>query len=191
LTGEQILIQAETWTEGDDIDDITGKSLINECLQMDLGKKAMVIDSQVVTISEANTWTAITNNILEILWIEKSDQSYPYYGRRYGQEFDGVFEYRQGYIMFPVTGTFTLWHLRMPNPIANLTETPEVHSALHYPIAMYVAARWKYWDDEENPEYVKLLAQYQAYVGKILDEIRPLLMPTTRKARRVRSGGYY
>ena len=91
MTGNEIKALAELHTEDLPIEDNQVLVFINECIFMDLGKDAGVIGSEVITV-EKDSWTTIQTSLLDIFEIEKEGQSYPYYGRKYGKPYGGLFD---------------------------------------------------------------------------------------------------
>jgi hypothetical protein len=185
LTGTEIQTHANALTEGDTIDDTRALLFINECMLMDIGKDAGIIDSEEVAV-EADTWAAIPFDLLEIFEIEKSGQSNPYYGSRYGIFYDGAFDLRNGYIRFPIAGTYTLWHYVLPPVLNDLDDTPAVPELFHYPMSLYMAARFKAWDDEENEDAARLMQEYN-YHKKKAKETLLKTNPTTKAAKRIKT----
>jgi hypothetical protein len=190
LTGTEILAHANYHTEGDTIGDTEGLKYINECLLMDIGLDYGVYDSEDITVSTIDEWIALPTDLLEIFEIAKNGCTDPYYGKRYGTFFDGMFDIRSGYIRFPVTGVFTIHYFRVPDPIVGLGNTPEVHALLHYPIALYVACRYKKYDDEDSKDAARLATEYEFFKSKALEKLRKI-NPTTKAPVRVKARSYY
>lgn len=185
MTGTEIQTQANYHTEGDTIDATTTLKFINECLIMDIGKDAKVIASATPIVAVKNTWYALPADFLEAFEIEESGQDDPYFGNRYRKGFRGDFDIRDGYIRFPFAGTFTLKYYKVPVAINTLADTPAVHTLFHYPISLYVASRYKSYDDEENKDAERLMGEYQVYKRKVIREIAKI-MPTTKVTRTIR-----
>ena len=89
MTGEEIKALAELHTEDLPIEDDQALAFINECLFMDLGKDAGVISSEEITVS-GDSWTTMQTSFLDIIEIEKNGDTY--YGRKYGESRDGLFD---------------------------------------------------------------------------------------------------
>lgn len=187
MTGEEICAQAELYAEDLEVDRTTGLKLINECQIMDLGKQAEVIDSLTLEVAE-NIWTSINGKnlpkLIEIFEIEKQGQDYPYYGQRYGEAYNGSFDFRNGYIRLPEAGTYTLWGYRLPIALSDsdIDEEPEAHQLLHYPMSMYVAYRSLLIEDEDDETAPTLMALYREKKNEVLKQIEKM-RPTTTKAR--------
>lgn len=183
MTGEEIKALAELHTEDLPIEDNQVLVFINECIFMDLGKDAGVIGSEVITV-EKDSWTTIQTSLLDVFEIEKEGQSHPYYGRKYGKSYGGLFDIKDKKIRFPESGTYTLWGYVMPTAYTDLTKSPSVHELLHYPIAIYVASRVIFWDDEENPSAELKMRDYRIYKQNVLNQIADM-SPTTKKTRAI------
>lgn len=184
MTGNEIKALAELHTEDLPIEDTQALAFINECIFMDLGKDAGVIASEAISANK-NTWIDITSSFLSIFEIEKQGESYPYHGNRYGQSFDGTFDIKENKIRFPETGTYTVWGYVLPAAYTDLTKEPAVHELLHYPIAIYVASRAIFWDDEENPSSELKMRDYRLYKQNVLLQLQNM-KPSTAKSRKVR-----
>lgn len=183
MTGTEILRHAEKHTEGEIIDELLAIAYINECMLMDLAEDAQVIDSTVIT-AEKNTWYDLPSDYLELFEIEKDGLDYPYYGRKYGDFYRDDFDIRDFQIVFPEKGTYTIRYYRLPKPISKIEDTPEIHEVFHYPISLYVAARFKAEDWEENPAAQAKMNEYYAYKSKAIERLNKL--QTTKAPRRVR-----
>lgn len=182
MTGREIKALAELHTEDLPIEDDQALAFINECLFMDLGKDAGVISSEEITVS-GDSWTTMQTSFLDIIEIEKNGDTY--YGRKYGESRNGLFDIKSKNIRFPEAGTYTIWGHVTPTPLTDLREEPEVHELLHYPIAIYVAARAIFWDDEENPSFELKMRDYYMYKQNVLNQLADM-EPTTKKSRKVR-----
>lgn len=185
MTGTEIQTQANYHTEGDTVDATSALKFINECLIMDLGKDAKVVATATPIAAVADTWYALPADLLEIFEIIESGEDYPYFGNMYGESFRGIFDVRDGYIRFPVNGTFTIKYYKVPAAIAALTDTPAVHTLFHYPISLYVASRYKSYDDEENADAVRLMNEYQVFKQKAIRELAKVF-PSTQASRTIR-----
>lgn len=191
MTGTQILAAANTHTEGDTISDAQGLALINECILLDLGKDAKVTATALgvpLGSQAANTWAALPAGLLEIFEIAVAGQDTPYYGEMYGQSYCGAFDIRGGYIRFPVAGEYTLQYYALPTVLSVLTGTPAINALFHAPMALYVASRYKSYDDEENKDAQRLMGEYQYYKQKALTEMQQIF-PSTRARHRIRRVG--
>lgn len=183
MTGEEIKALAELHTEDLPIEDSQVLAFINECIFMDLGKDAGVISSEAVSAAK-DSWLNIQTSFLSIFEIEKEGQASPYYGRKYGKVYSGSFDIKDKMIRFPEDGTFTLWGYSLPAVYTDLTKEPAAHQLLHYPIAIYVASRVIFWDEEDNPSAELKMRDYQIYKRNVLNQIADM-SPTTKKTRAI------
>lgn len=184
MTGLEIKTLAELHTEDLVIEDSQAVVFINECILMDLGKDAGVIASHTLDV-ERDTWVDLPRSFLSVFEIEKEGTPTPYYGRKYKAFYDGSFDIRDNKIRFQESGTFTLWGYVMPRAFTNLYREPGVHEVLHYPIAIYVASRAIFWDDEENPTAQMKMNEYFMHKQKALEQLAEI-QPTTSRIRMVR-----
>lgn len=189
----EIQALASAHTEGDTVDDVKALLFINECMQMDIGIDAAIIDSETLTVM-ADVWTALPSDLLEIFEVELSGQTEPYYGSRYGSSYRGDFDIRKGFIRFPIAGTFTIWHYVLPPAVASLgtTEepvTPAVPEVFHLPMSLYVASRYKSYDDEENKDAIRLMQEYNYFKEKAVKAVLKT-NSTTKAAKRIKTGAW-
>ena len=185
MTGTEILAAANLQTEGDTITDALGLSFINECLMLDMAKDAHVIATQTPIVATADAWYALPADIMEIIEIARDSDDVPYYGTKYGETYRGLFDIRDGNISFAESGTYTIKYFKSTAVLAALANTPAINALLHYPIAFYVAARWKLYDDEDSQDAKRLMSEYQYYKQRALTELQRLL-PSTGVKHRIR-----
>ena len=184
MTGEEIKALAELHTEDLPIEDSQALIFINECILMDLGKDAGVIDSQTVVAAQ-DTWASLSKTFLSVFEVEKEGSSVPYYGKKYGKSYSGEFDIKDNMLRFPEDGSFTIWGYIIPSAYTSLQEEPEIHAILHYPIALYVASRATFWDDEENPSADTKMREYYMHRTKALAQLSEM-RPTTERSRIMR-----
>jgi hypothetical protein len=91
-----------------------------------------------------------------------------------------------GSIQISDTGTFTIKYLAIPPEINSINDTPAIHKLFHNPISFYVAARHKFYQDQENPDTDRLMMEFGAYLAKAVSDLKKILMPTVKPARQVR-----
>ena len=190
MTGEEIRVLAEMHTEDLPIEAAQALKFINECIVMDLGKDAGVVRQQTVSVT-ADEWVDLTETFLVVFEIEKSGSNTPYYGRKYKVFHDGNFDIREKKIRFAEPGTYKIWGYVVP-PLyedETLESEPEVHELLHYPIAIYVASRATFWDDEENPAALLKMNEYFLHRSKVLRQLNET-RPTTERARIMRINAF-
>lgn len=188
MTGEEICVQAERHIENQTIRRILALKVLNEWLQMDLGKEAKIIGSTQITATK-NVFADLPADLLEIFEIEKTGLSYPYHGTMYGTYCKGLYDLRNGKIRFPETDVFTVWYYRVPKTLKSLNEKPEVHELLHYPASFYLAAKYLSNYDIQDSLSAYLLNEYQAYKEKALKELGKTF-PNTKAPHRVHLGSW-
>lgn len=182
MTGTEIKAMAEKLhTDGDTIpEDVTIKA-INQCLISDLGKDAKVISSTTISATQ-DVFTNLPTNLLEILEIEKDGK--PYYGKKYSEFYDGMFDHRQGKIRFPQTGSYEVWYYQVPAVITAIGNTPAVHELFHYAMTYYVASQYKS-DIGDNGKANDLMNKYFLYRNKAMEDLERTT-PATKAPRRVK-----
>src|SRR5690606_7050410 len=138
MTGNEIKALAELHTEDLPIEDNQALAFINECILLDMGKDAGIIDSQVI-VATTDEWVDFSKTFLSIFEIEKTTNSAPrpYHGKTYGKSHKGQFDIKDNKIRFAEDGTYTVWGYVIPAAYASLLEEPNIHEILHYPIALY------------------------------------------------------
>ena len=188
MTGEQIRQLAELHTEDLPIEESQALLLLNECLLMDLSKDAGVIGEEEIQVS-SDTWTALKTTFLAIFEVWKDEGKKPYYGAMYDKPYEGYFDIRDNYLRFPEGGKYTVHGFVTPPPMETLDDEPAVHPLLHYPMAIYVAARATFWDDEENPAYDKKMQEYFLWRNRVLLQLEEM-RPSTQKPRRMKIRPY-
>lgn len=175
MTGEDICVLAELNTEELDVDRTSGLKWINECLIMDIGKDAGAQDAEVVTVTTADAWTALTKSFLDVIEITQAGYTAPYFGRRYSDFYSGDFELKEGYIRLPITGTFTIRGFVLPTVLSAIGSSVSCHPALHPAISLYVASKTIAQDDEDNPNAKDRMDKYFYYKNKALKDIQRLI----------------
>lgn len=153
MTGNDILKLAESMVD-DSLQSTDAVLWINLCLT-DLGIKARVYGDVLISVA-AETWQPLPSDFLAVAEIE-TDTGYRYLGD---------YRIRSGTIRFPVNGSYAVHYHRIPVKITTLDDEIDAHQLLEPAIACFVAAQFKLQDDDENPMYGKLLAQYEASLDK-------------------------
>lgn len=184
MTGAEILLMANLHTEGDTISNAEGLMYINEWLLMDLGGDAGIVDSANVALQRANDWVNLPVDFIEETEILKGNE--PYWGSYYGLNYGGDYDIRNGQIRFPEEGEYTIFYIRRPAPITKLSDTPEINAVFHQCGAIYVAMRYKTYDDENSNDAQRLRAEYDMYRERAIQEHKKISRSTTRTARSVK-----
>lgn len=185
MTGTEILSMASYHTEGDTIGNTEGLKYINEWLLMDLGGDAGIVDSEDIAIATADEWKALPSDFIRETEILRDGE--PYWGTFYGQNYRGDFDIRNGQIRFPYAGTYTVYHIRRPAAISAIGDTPEVNAVFHYCGSLFVAMRFKFYDDEDSQDAKRLRQEYDYYKNKAVLEYKKMSKSTTRATSRVRA----
>lgn len=185
MTGTEIVAMANYHTEGDTIGNTEALKFINEWLLMDLGGDAGIQDSESIVVATADELKALPADFIKEIEITKDGN--PYWGRFYGRDYRGEYDIRNGFIRFPNTGTYVVYHVRQPAAIAALTDTPEVNAVFHYAGSLYVAMRYKYYDDEDSKDAKRLRAEYDYYKEKAIQDYKKMSKTTTRATSKVRT----
>lgn len=186
MTGADILLLANYHTENETIGANTTLKFINEWLLMDLAGDAGIEDTEDIEISTADTWADLPTGFIEETEISQGGS--PYWGKFYGDNYRGDYDVRNGQIRFPKLGTYTIHFIRRPKPIDSLDDEPEVNEVFHYCCSLYVAMRYKYYDDEDSQDAERLRKEYEYYREKAVQEHKKIAKGTTRvsKISRVR-----
>lgn len=175
---------ANLHTEGDAIDSIIALKYINEWLLMDLGGDAGMVDSVAIVVAAADEWLDLPVDFIEEIEITRDGK--PYRGKYYGRDYQGDYDIRNGKVRFPNSGTYVVHYIRRPAPLVNINSAPEVNAVFHYCASLYVAMRYKYHDDEENQDAVRLRQEYDYYRDKAVAEFRKMNKSTTKASCRVK-----
>lgn len=185
MTGTEIQTMANGHTEGDNIDNVSALKYINEWLVMDLAGDAGIVDSESIAVTTPDEWKALPADFIKETEILKDGK--PYWGKFYGVDYWGSFDIRNGQIRFPYAGVYTVYYIRRPAPITTLDDTPEVNSVFHYCGSLFVAMRYKLYDDEDSKDAQRLRSEYDHYREKAVREHRKMSKSTTRATNIVRT----
>jgi hypothetical protein len=154
MTGEEIQTAAELYMD-DTIDDEDALEAINEALAK-MGDMALVDDSKEFADAEADTEYTFEepplagSTTVDKTWVtnvtsvrDSSGDEYYDYQLYMG---DGVS------IVFADDDTYTVRYRRMPAALADLTETPEIHTAFHRSLVTYLEAwaKLKEFEGDDN-----------------------------------------
>jgi hypothetical protein len=69
-------------------------------------------------------------------------------------------------IKFRDAGTYEVRIRRMPVPLTDLAQTPEVHPLFHNALTFYVRGWWKMKDDDENQDGLAQIARFEQSASK-------------------------
>lgn len=161
MTGTQIKTQAEALID-DIIADANVILWINECQSEDLGHDARKLGSASIAVADTSLWYDLPTDFLVVEEIVDSDD----------EEYTGEYKIRGTKIKFDTAGTWTLWYWGLPDAVTALTETPQAHTLMHYPIAIFVAAQHRALEADADPEelndHVRLMSLYERAKEKAL-----------------------
>ena len=160
MTGEQIKALAESLVD-DTIDSLNALAWLNECLISDLGEEARQEAGAVVAAVSTSDWYDLPPDIIAVSEIEDAA----------GNSYGGAYRVRNGKIRFYTAGTYTVWYARRPAEMTTLTAAPEAHVLLHRPMALFLAARFKSREDDENPDAARLMNEYREKKRHALQQI--------------------
>ncbi|TCO79131.1 hypothetical protein [Marinisporobacter balticus] len=130
---EQIKIQAERNNEGMAIKNQYVIGSINECIQSVLPNQyeSACKRAKITIAAKKDTIIDLPIDLVKVKKMKRANSKY------------GNFEVFDNQIEFENDGIFDINYLRKPKEITTMTETPEINSAFHYAIALFVAAREK------------------------------------------------
>jgi len=173
LTGLQLIALANRHVD-DDIENIDGIDWINECL-ITLGEDAKVFDTAEVVITNTKTWYDLPANIVRIHEFEDSngDPSYVNY------------VIRNGKVKVDTLGTYSIYYAKLPAEIIPedstdakitiaLSSEIDCHKMLQNAVALFVASRFKSFDDDENRDAARLMQEYELRKAQALKQINDL-----------------
>lgn len=148
MTGTEIKALAESYVD-DNISDADALMWLNAWLNR-LGTEANSIASIVLNITNTASWINLPTGFLAVIEIvDTEDYSFADYKIRNGQ------------IKLNSIGEYTLWYSKKPATMASITDTPDTHVLLHSPAALFVAGQYKFKDDDENPDAMRLMNFYE------------------------------
>lgn len=168
MTGTQIKTLAETLVD-DTLTDANVIQWINKCQNEDLGPEARKLSNVSITVTDTTVWNDLPVDFLAVKEIINGSDT------DFDNEYTGKYKIRGAKILFDVAGTFTLWYWALPTAVTALTDTPEAHTLMHYPMAIYVAAQHRFLeadaDTEESNDGARLMIEYQNAKKKALYRI--------------------
>jgi len=175
LTGLQIIKLANRHTEGDEIDYPDAIDWINECLT-ELGEDARVFDNFELVISDTKTWYDLPVNMIRIHEFEDSNGNVSYVN----------YTIRNGKIKVDAIGTYNIYYAKLPTEIEIEDETDEeeietalsqeidCHKMLQKVVPLFIASRFKIWDDEDSKDSQRLMQEFEMRKAQALKQINDL-----------------
>jgi hypothetical protein len=157
MTGTEICAAAAAYID-DEIDDTDALIAINEAMDR-LGDMALVYDSASVTLP-ACAWTALENEFASIVELTDSDGiKYNNY-RVIGNE-----------IKTSKADTFTVRYRRMPHRLTALAETPELHTAFHPVLVIYLKSWARLKLDSQDEDGLALKQEFFAEAKRVSETV--------------------
>ena len=139
MTGAEIKAAAEGYI-GEPISIQDAKDAINEALRI-LADVAELYADATLTATQDNQWVSLPADCTSVVALRDPA------GRLVQDAF------RQGtFLRLPKAGTYTLRYKRLPSPLTDLAQEPDVPRVFHQAIVDYVIGWWKLKEDEENPD---------------------------------------
>ncbi|MES0334795.1 MAG: hypothetical protein SFH39_00335 [Candidatus Magnetobacterium sp. LHC-1] len=153
------------------IDSVYGRTHINEAMH-ELAMKydtACVKTTTTISCTDSDAYYSMPSDCLKVIRVYDSD----------GDEYDKtLYRFEQFQIKLDDEDTYTVHYLTTPDSVADNTETPDVNSAYHRPIALFVAS--KELEDIKPDKSSILLSKFYAQV----DDVNSKLMnPKKRLAK--------
>jgi hypothetical protein len=157
MTGAEIQAAAAAYID-EDIAEADALIAINEAMDK-LGDLALVYDSKDVALP-ASTWTALVDEFASI--VELTDSS----GVRYNN-----YRVLGNEIKTSKADTFTIRFRRMPVRIAALTATPELHSAFHPVLVLYLKSWARLKTDPQDADGQALKQEFFAEAKRVSETV--------------------
>ena len=174
MTGLQIIKLANRHVD-DDIEYLDGIDWINECL-MTLAEDAKLFAEYPFDIPDTNTYYDLPSDIIKIHEFEDDNGEVSYVD----------YIIRNGKIKVSAIGSYSIYYSKMPTEIAIADETDDVeialalaeeidcHKLLHKAVALFVASRYKSYDDEDNKDAQRLMSEFEQKKFQALKQINNL-----------------
>lgn len=168
MTAQEIKAAAENYID-EAIDDDEAVTAINAAMSK-IGDIALVYDSIQGPEggAEANVWYDLPDNVTHIVEVLDAE------GNSYSD-----YKVRDNMILFSNSGTYTISYRRLPNSITGILEIPEIHPAYHQCLVTYLIGWWKLKDDDESPDGLRHMQQFEADVMRVFNALRRRRGPKT------------
>jgi len=158
MTGIEIKQSAENYID-EFIDDPQATTAINRALSL-IGDMALIYE-EIEVKATSREWYLLPMTTTNVRAVEDSDGN-SYYG----------FRVRDSLISFDDPGTYTVFYRRLPKPISGLLDTPEVHPAYHQVLVTYLIGWWKLQDDDESPDGIRNMQQFELDAMRVFNSLR-------------------
>jgi len=159
MTGIEIKQSAENYID-EFIDDPEAVTAINRALSL-IGDMALIYEEAEVEAKESRKWYPLPNTTTNVRAVEDA-WGVPYY----------AFRVRDSLISFDDAGIYTVFYRRLPKNITGILDTPEVHPAYHQVLVTYLIGWWKLKDDDENPDGLRNMQQFEQDTLRVFNTLR-------------------
>ena len=151
MRGIDIKQAAENYVD-EAIDDDEALTAINRALVL-IGDRAHRYESVVLSVDQAGAWLSLPGELTSVREVVDAE----------GRPYEG-YRVRGNRISFADTGRYTVHYRRLPTRMAGILETPDIHPAYHEALVTYVAAWWKLKDDDESPDGLRLMQEFEKQI---------------------------
>ncbi len=186
ITGTNLLLLANSYTEGDVVSDTNGLLWINDFLAYELREKAMIKDTQTYPTSLALTKYTVPTDFVGEMKVEEYPNSSFNDTECYGLYHQYTIE--DDKIWFEHDGDYKLTFFNAPTPLATLASDVAIDPVFNQACALYVAYRYLTNDDEDNAANQSLgMLRYQEYRTALIKAIdmRKKKFKTKHRIRKV------
>jgi hypothetical protein len=159
MTGTDIVARAQRYVD-DTIDSDDALVAINEAIDK-LGDLGLIYESANITAGTANGWYPLPVDMTSLVSVSDGN------GNNYED-----FQQRGLEIHFSASGVYTVFYRKHPEGIAVLTETPPVHVSYHDTLCTYLKGWFKLKDDDESPDGLRLMSQFENDAAKVFSILR-------------------
>ena len=151
MTGTEIKSLAESYLDGESIDNSVALLWLNEWLS-DIGPDCGKLGTLDLTVTDATQWFDLPSDYVDMDSIDCN-----------GIHSGVSYEVRDSKIRLGYEGAFRVYYRRMPASMLYITAVPDCDGVLHGSGAMFLAMRYKVMeaDDENNPYANRLSNEYQ------------------------------
>lgn len=162
---------AELYIPGLEIDDGEAVSVINEALSI-LGDLGLVY-GKITVEAEKGKWFYLPEDATVVSVVTKADDA-PYMH----------WKIRGRAIMFEDSGTYVIHARRIPPPIQNILDEPEIHPMYQQCIVTYLRGFFKVRDDDSSEDGHRLLGKFEEEALRAFNALRRQQYPKEVKVIR-------
>lgn len=160
FTGQQAVNLAESYLDDESIEDSDAILWINTFVTK-IGSNNRKFSDTTITVTDSTTWHALPVTFLTLRDIEGSD----------GNRYQGKYRIRDGYFKAWTNDVFSLHYIRTSTAITALTDNVDVHDFLLPALGSFLASKFKYKDDDENPDGKRLNNEFQENMRDAINNI--------------------